>query len=471
MIILLDRNLGKLARWLRMIGYDARIIENEEEIEEYRGKSGILFVTKNSKLYEKFNERFETVYLPYDHVETQLFYLYRIGKIDKTEDFLKRCPICNVELEPVEKEKVKNLVPPFVYNSHNEFSQCPKCKKAYWKATHIQHFEEKLKNIFKKNRILNIGVTAGDPNGIGPQLVYKLYLQRKDLFRQKRIFIIGSYEIFEFYQKYYHSYSRKLEKVKLKKLSNTRDYFPGFLNIIDVGLRKKEKIHPGKITESGGSVTYRILEKSRTLYLNGNIDIIINLPNSKEALNLAGHHLSGATEFYSDNREPLMTFFSEEMILALLTRHIPIREVSQHITKEKIINGLQILSPYGKIGVIGLNPHASENGLIGDEEEKIIIPAVNEAKKQGINVIGPLIPDTFFLSEKCDVYLSMYHDQLLSMFKKLYFYKSFQASLGITIKRMSVSHGTAWDKVENYSGNPSSLEFILDKGLDLVKWS
>ena len=242
------------------------------------------------------------------------------------------------------------------------------------------------------------------------------------------------------------------------------------MNVFDIGLRNKEKIEPGEITRSAGEATYRILERSRELFLDGSIDIIVNTPNSKEALNLAGHHLTGATEFYESGESALMTFFSEEMILALQTRHIPLKDIYKYLKTDEILHSIEKLSIYGKVGVLGLNPHASENGLLGNEEKEIIIPAIQAARKKGIKTIGPLIPDTFFQEEKCDVYLSMYHDQLLPLFKKLYFHNSFQASLGITVKRISVNHGTAWDKVKDYSANCNSLEFIIDNGSKLIKW-
>ena len=158
------------------------------------------------------------------------------------------------------------------------------------------------------------------------------------------------------------------------------------------------------------------------------------------------------------------------MILALLTRHIPISKVPKAITADEILWALNILRSYGKIGVMGLNPHASEGGLIGNEENEIIIPAIKKAKDSGIDVVGPLVSDTFFMGEKCNAYLAMYHDQILPLFKGLYLKRSFQASLGLDIKRVSVSHGTAWDKVKDFSANCESLEFILDKGIKLVKW-
>ncbi len=468
MVIILDINLGKLAKWLRMLGYDARLVD-EKEIENYFQVSGVIFFTKNNRFYEKTKDKIESVYLPFDHLETQLSYLYRLKKIEITEDFLKRCSICNVPLESIEKKMVKDNVPPFVYNNYDEFMKCPKCGKIYWNATHIDNIKRKLMTIFDKKNVMNIGLTAGDINGIGSQIILKLFLKRKELFRQKRIFIIGSLDVLKYYQSIYKRYSRKIEKIKFQKVTNTKEYFPGLLNVFDIGLRNKEKIKPGRITKDSGEVTYRILERSRELFLNGDIDLVVTAPNSKEALNLAGHHLTGATEFYESGEHALMTFFSDEMILALQTRHIPIKDVSEHLKTDDIIQSIDKLSVYGKVGVLGLNPHAGENGIIGNEEKKIIVPAIEFAQKNGLNVAGPLVPDTFF-HEKCDVYLSMYHDQLLPLFKKLYFDRSFQASLGITIKRVSVNHGTAWDKVENYGANCHSLEFIFDKGLELIKW-
>ncbi|MCD6578026.1 hypothetical protein J7L48_00960, partial [bacterium] len=213
MIIILDINLGKLAKWLRMIGYDARIVK-ENELEKYFNKNGIVLFTKSGKLYKNTKDKIDSVYLPFDHLEAQLSYLYRLRKIEITEDFLKRCSICNIPLEPVKKEDIKNNVPPYIFNNQNRFMQCPKCKKVYWDATHIEHIKSKLKNIFNEKKIINIGITAGDINGIGSQIILKLFLKRKELFRQKRIFIIGSLDVLKYYQSIYKKYSRKIEKIK-----------------------------------------------------------------------------------------------------------------------------------------------------------------------------------------------------------------------------------------------------------------
>ncbi len=470
MRIILDINLGKLAKWLRILGYDAEIAENilllNRDPEE-----GDLYIVKCRKSRDALIEKGRnSVFIPFDSIETQIMYLVSEGIIERTQTELQRCPVCNKMTEPVEKGTIKDKVAPFVYKNNTEFRICNGCGRVYWNATHTAAMREKIGRYFKDRPLSNLGVTAGDMNGCGPQILLKLYTERKDIFREKRIFIIGSIEVLEYYKRLYAKHSRKLEKCVFKAVKDTAAYDPSVINVIDVKLRKSEKFSPGSPSASAGSHTMRILEQSVSRFYSREIDIIINLPNSKESLNMAGHDLSGATEFYSKaGGDPVMTFFSEDMVLALLTRHLPVSGVPSAVKGELILRTLEVLKPYGTIGVLGLNPHASESGLLGDEEAKIIEPALAEARSRGINVRGPLIPDAFFKTP-CDVYLSMYHDQALPLFKYLYLDRSCQATLGIPVRRVSVSHGTAWDRVADYSAETSSLKFILEKGLKKIRW-
>ncbi len=452
-----------------MLGYDTEVLPLED-IEALLGSEEFTLFSRNAKFCKYREEHSNLLYIPFEGLETQLYFLSKRGMIEINEAAFSRCTICNIELEQADKGQVKDSVPPYVFKTQKNFLICPSCKKIYWKASHILKIEEKIKRSVEARSLINIGVTAGDINGAGPQIIWKLFVKRKDLFRQKRIFIIGSYDVMEFYRKKYLSFSKKLSKSVLNIVKDTKRYYPGELNLIDVGMRKNEKLKPGSPTDDSGKVTHRTLERSLELHLSGEIDLIVNTPNSKESLNLAGFPLKGATEFYSGGSDALMTFFSPGMKLALLTRHIPIAQVSETINKDMLLAALRILRGYGRIGVLGLNPHASEGGIIGNEEKDIIIPALEAAAAEGIDVAGPMIPDTFFMDGDRDIYLSIYHDQLLPLFKNSFFKKSFQASLGIDVKRISVSHGTAWSTVDDFSASEESLEYILDGGMDSIIW-
>lgn len=395
-------NLSKLARWLRILGYDTEVL-HRNNMEDYFNQKGITVLSRNSNFCKYRQEYDNLIYIPFEGLETQLYYLSRKGIISVTQAFLTRCTMCNSELKEVAKDDVKDQVPPYVFRTQDRFFKCTECSKVYWKATHIKQIEERVKKSVNRSSDLNIGITAGDMNGIGPQIIWKLFLRRKDLFRQKRIFIIGSTEVMEYYRKKYNSFSRKLAKSVINTVKDTRKYYPGELNIINVPMKKAEKFDPGHPGAHAGALTYRILQRSLDLFLSGGLDLIVNTPNSKESLNLAGHELKGATEFYSGGKEALMTFFSKEMKLALLTRHLPLKDVSNAISQEMFLNAIKLIAPYGKIGVLGLNPHASEDGLIGHEENRVIIPAINMAREEGIDLIGPLVPDTFFHEAKCDI--------------------------------------------------------------------
>ncbi len=279
-----------------------------------------------------------------------------------------------------------------------------------------------------------IGITIGDPAGIGPEVVLKAL----DTLDTKEILLIGPSTIIR----------REKERLRLSNIPDIVDVEDGI------------NIHIGKPSKESGEIAYRTLVQSIQLLKEKKVSSLVTAPVSKEAINMAGHKFSGHTEMLAtafDIKKYTMFFYSNKMKVALVTRHIALSKVSKELSIEKIYNTIQqtneFLVKYYKvlqgrkkpdIGVIGLNPHAGETGNIGDEEIRYIQPAIEIARRNGIQVDGPLVPDTAFRGN-FDAFIAMYHDQALIPLKLLYFKSAVNITLGLPFIRTSPPHGTAFD--------------------------
>lgn len=309
-----------------------------------------------------------------------------------------------------------------------------------------------------------IAVTLGDTNGIGAEIIIKA-LNKINLPADK-VLIIGNSDVFQFYS----------EKLNLK--------FNQKYEILEIPFDIKN-IEIGKDSEYSGEFSYNCLVKACELAKDGKIKSIVTAPVSKNALNMAGYNFSGQTEvlekFLSDDEHHAEMFFvAKDFRVLLLTRHIPLSEVSKNITKDMIIdkikrlnnelqNKFNIKSP--KIGICALNPHAGENGLIGSEEQEIIIPAINELNKQNINISKPYPADSILKtacqkylkneSQPYDTYVACYHDQGLIPVKSVAFDYTVNTTIGLPVLRTSPAHGTAFDIAgKNLADELSMVEAI-----------
>lgn len=295
-----------------------------------------------------------------------------------------------------------------------------------------------------------IAITTGDPNGIGAEITIKalnlLNLPARD------IVIISN-----------------------KKVLNTYGRINNDYEVIEVDYN--EKIIPGEVSASAGDFAFKCLERACEIKPK----FIVTAPTSKEAMNLAGHNFSGQTEvlekFLAHNGQKAeMLFVSKDFRVLLLTRHCALKDVEKHFTKEMIIEKTERLRSYFQnklfiqkpsFALCALNPHAGENGLMGDEEEKIILPAIEAVRKRGINITNPLPADTLFIKgvqnylkgEKMpyDCYIACYHDQGLIPIKSVASEKTVNMTIGLDIIRTSPSHGTAFDIAGKNIANPDSM--------------
>ncbi len=278
----------------------------------------------------------------------------------------------------------------------------------------------------------------GDPAGIGPELCLKLCADEK---RDDVEYIIYG------------------NKAHLERIS-------AFLQLPLVGVKIKnhpipqvEDVKKGEVQAKCGQASYDFLTSAIDDALSGLVDGIVTCPINKAALEAAGIHYPGHTEILvekSGTQAHAMMLGGGDLNCSLVTTHISIAQVPKMLTKKRIVEVANLTSELiekkegrpAKLAILGLNPHAGENGLFGDEEERVIIPAIQEIEASGIEVIGPLPPDTAFLPEiraKVDAHICMYHDQGLIPLKTLYFDEGINTTLGLPFIRTSVDHGTAFD--------------------------
>ena len=323
---------------------------------------------------------------------------------------------------------------------------------------------------------LKIGISIGDINGVGLEVILKT-LDHEKITDICTPVIYGSSKIV--------SYHKNIVGTDFN-FHNTRgadQLQKGKINIVNCW-QENVNITLGKPTDLGGKYAYESLEYATLDLKNGLIDGLVTAPINKHAMQLADFPFPGHTEYLTkelDAEESLMFMINDGLRIGLVTNHLPIREVADSITKKLILRKLQIMHDslridFGierpTIAVLGLNPHAGDQGVLGDEEETLIRPVVIEQKKKGMLVMGPYAADGFFRSaryRKFDGILAMYHDQGLIPFKALSFGDGVNFTAGLAGVRTSPDHGTAYDIAGKNEADPSSFRKALFKALDIAR--
>jgi 4-phospho-D-threonate 3-dehydrogenase / 4-phospho-D-erythronate 3-dehydrogenase len=307
----------------------------------------------------------------------------------------------------------------------------------------------------------SIGISLGDPAGIGPEVALRAASELKDG-PAEEIALIGSYRLLE-------RVSRKLQLPLPPALSAEqwltapRPQPPG-CSVVDVPDLDAEGVVPGRWTAETGLASYRWVELAIQACLAGRIDAMVTGPIQKEAWRAAGSPYAGHTELLAEqtgSQRVRMLLTSPEISCLLVTIHNPLADVASLLTEEAIFESIVLAADAvgrrterqqnrpPRISVLGLNPHAGEHGLMSHlEEERLIQPAIDRARELGLSITGPLPPDTAFIPawrERTDVYVCMYHDQGLIPLKALAFDEGVNVTLGLPIVRTSVDHGTAMD--------------------------
>ncbi len=294
-----------------------------------------------------------------------------------------------------------------------------------------------------------IGITMGDPAGIGPEIIVKA-LSNPDVNRLAHFQIIGNKKIFSRYQ--------------MQPLKNC--------TFIDLNTIPDGQIKVGTLSKASGQAAVHYLDTALELLKAKTISALVTAPLCKEAVQLTNPHFKGHTEYLAEFfgvKEFDMMFVLKDLKVVIATRHVPLADVPSAITQKLIVkticltakalnNYFHIQNP--KIAVCGLNPHAGEGGHIGKEEIEIILPAMRQVRKMCKRIEGPFAADTLFCdfnAAKYDAIIAMYHDQGLVPIKTTNFYKLVNLTIGLPVIRTSPAHGTAFDIAGKNKADPSSM--------------
>ena len=321
---------------------------------------------------------------------------------------------------------------------------------------------------------LKIGISIGDINGIGLEVILKA-LSHRGIVDRCILVIYGSSKVVSYHKNivgvdFHFQTINKIEQANDKKV-NVLNCWQDNINIT-----------LGKPSEESGQYAWQSLEAATTDLVAKKLDALVTAPFSKEAMSLAAFPHPGHTEYLTEklgSTESLMFMVNDDLRIGVATNHIALKEVASSLTKSLIVKKIRLMHNSLKmdfgiekptIAVLGLNPHASDNGVFGKEEEEIIRPAVVECKKKGVMAMGPFPADGFFGStqfSKFDGILAMYHDQGLVPFKLLSFGKGVNFTAGLSAVRTSPDHGTAFDLAGKNMADPSSFLQSLFQALDI----
>ncbi|KAF0131719.1 MAG: 4-hydroxythreonine-4-phosphate dehydrogenase [Bacteroidetes bacterium] len=325
---------------------------------------------------------------------------------------------------------------------------------------------------------IRVGITHGDINGIGYEVIIKALtdIRMIELFTP---IVYGHSRVASFYKKNLNAAELNFNLVK-----DASQAHPKRCNIVNC-TENDLQIDVGKSTSIAGEAAYQALEMAVNDLKNDWIDVLVTAPINKQNIQSPQFDFPGHTEYLSTrfgNNEPLMLMVWNNLRVGTLTGHIPLEEVPSKIHQDLIIKKLQILNQslindFGilkpKIAVLGLNPHAGDGGLLGNEENDVIIPALKKIKKeQGILAYGPFPADGFFGSgswKKYDAVLAMYHDQGLAPFKSLAFEGGVNFTAGLPIVRTSPAHGTAYDLAGKNEASEEAFRQAIYLAIDIIR--
>ncbi len=324
---------------------------------------------------------------------------------------------------------------------------------------------------------IRIGITQGDTNGIGYEVILKAF-EDPTMFELCTPIVYGSPKIAS-----YHRKSLNLS-TNFTPIDTAEDAAPDRLNIINV-MEEETKIELSKPTTEAGKAAFAALERAVADAKEGAFDALVTAPINKNTIQNDGFHFAGHTEYLEERlgegKKSLMVLMKGDLRVALVTNHLPISQVASAITQERIKEKARILNQslkrdFGKgrprIAILALNPHAGDNGLLGREEEEIISPAIRELNEEGIYCFGPYAADGFFGSDKLcrfDAILAMYHDQGLAPFKALCMDEGVNYTAGLPVVRTSPAHGTAYDIAGKGLASPESFRQALYAAIDIFR--
>ncbi len=323
---------------------------------------------------------------------------------------------------------------------------------------------------------LVVGITQGDSNGIGYEVIIKSLADERILDSFTPV-IYGSSKLMGFYRKTLHN----IGPMDINVISSAADARQKKINLVNC-LPDNIYAEPGQSTPDSAKAAIQSLETAVKDLKDGQVDVLVKAPINKRAMNAEGFSNTGHTEYLQQEfgaDDVTMIMVSDQIKIGVVTGHIPLRDVPKSLTKESILGKLRIMKaslqrdfgvPDPKIAVLGLNPHCGDGGLIGDEEQNIILPAVQAAQKEGIQAFGPYSSDGFFglgHYSRYDATLAMYHDQGLAPFKSISFADGVNFTAGLPIVRTSPDHGTAYQLAGRDEADPHSMMSAIYKAIDI----
>ncbi|WP_159514166.1 MULTISPECIES: D-threonate 4-phosphate dehydrogenase [Enterobacter] len=323
-----------------------------------------------------------------------------------------------------------------------------------------------------------IAVTMGDPAGIGPEIIIKSLTEGE--LSGAPVVVVGCARTLQ----------RVLDKgivgqvdIRLIDAVSDAKFAPGVINVLDEPLAEPDALKPGIVQAAAGDLAYRCVKRATELAMAGKVKAIATAPLNKEALHLAGHLYPGHTELLAhltDSKDYAMVLYTDKLKVIHITTHIALRKFLDTLNQDRVKTVIGIADSFLKrvgfahprIAVAGVNPHAGENGLFGDEEIKIVGPAVEAMKAQGLNVTGPCPPDTVFM--QChegmyDMVVAMYHDQGHIPLKLLGFYDGVNITAGLPFIRTSADHGTAFDIAWTGKAKSESMTVSIQLAMQITR--
>ncbi|MDO5656446.1 MAG: 4-hydroxythreonine-4-phosphate dehydrogenase PdxA [Flavobacteriaceae bacterium] len=308
-----------------------------------------------------------------------------------------------------------------------------------------------------------IAISIGDPNGIGPEIIFKA-LGRRDIQQLGTFVIFAPGNLWNFYKKTFN------ETLVYSLIDKKEDIKNGKINVLNYK-NSDFKVDFGLASKQAGKVAFDSLNEAAMAVKKGFCDLLITAPINKAEIQADEFDFPGHTEFLEHlwGGKNLMFMVHENIKVGLVTQHIPVKEISNNITKNSVISKLKLLNQslkndfniqIPKIAVTGLNPHSGDQGLIGHEEIEQIIPALQEAIDSGLKVFGPYPADSFFDAQtlkKFDGVLAMYHDQGLTPFKTIAGIEGVNFTAGLPFVRTSPDHGVGYDIANQFIANETSM--------------
>lgn len=322
-----------------------------------------------------------------------------------------------------------------------------------------------------------IAVTMGDPAGIGPEIIIKA-LTEGELNGAPAI-VVGCLETFRRIMA-----QSQLPAVALRSIETASQarFAPGTINVLDEPLADPQALVPGKVQAQAGDLAYRCVKRAAELALAGEVHAIATAPLNKEALHAAGHLYPGHTELLAQltsSKDYAMVLFTDRLKVIHVTTHIALRKFLDTLNQPRVetVIGMadtflrRVGNTHPRIAVAGVNPHAGENGLFGDEEITIVGPAIKAMQAKGIDAYGPCPPDTVYLQcyeGQYDMVVAMYHDQGHIPLKLLGFYDGVNITAGLPFIRTSADHGTAFDIAWTGKAKSESMAVSIQLAMQLA---